>query len=59
MSIYVALRHVHVTSRFSIHQLASFKEMESEFSRERVSQFIVRMSIDEQQQYDHAWSSFE
>lgn len=31
---------VAVAPEFSIHQIASFKEMENEFSRERASQFI-------------------
>lgn len=29
--------------RFSVHQIATFKEIEKEFSRTRASQFIVRL----------------
>ncbi len=31
--------------RFSVNQIASFKEIEKEFSRERSSQYIVRAHI--------------
>ncbi len=34
-----------VAPEFSLHQIASFKEMEKEFSRERNSQYIVSAHI--------------
>ena len=31
--------------RFSVHQIATFKEIEKEFSRARASQYIVRINV--------------